>query len=71
MDTKKSRPFSRLPNPSVSPVRRLSASGLNAEKSRRPAHGAAASAQLTKITVGNNAISGNGLPAWRRIGMLE
>src|SRR5713226_4790494 len=23
-----------------------------------------ASAQLTKVTVGNNAISGNGLPAW-------
>ncbi len=45
-------------------MRRLSASGLNAEKSRRPARGAAASAQLTKVTVGNNAISGNGLPAW-------
>ena len=26
-----------------------------------------ASAQLTKVTVGNNAISGNGLPAWMAI----
>ena len=26
-----------------------------------------ASAQLTKVTVGNNAISGNGLPVWMAI----